>query len=316
MDDLNFDDSEEWSAVMVGPLTMGWIGPNTPANAVTKLAHADITILMGDRSFPLSMETYAWMRFASPDERPEKIVTSMLTYHRRFAVPVPVGSLEVTHEGVLAYSTRSVETLNFALSKFFNACVDKIQSDLNALTSPLEVVRKYAELCHYGYPKDLRDALTWRGQVLTDVSRGTKVRVRTVKIDADLDHHSGVWKLESNPPPKSFNALVKHHTRFEYDSSRIFPENVFILQASSDEEYEMGVSLLKGREVAERYLIVTYPDVLLDASFFLCQTGDPLEEWIDGEVLSLEEFAEPSGERCKIEERLTVSDALRGGLPD
>lgn len=292
MDCLDLD-SGEWNAVKVGPETVGWIGPHM---SFSRYAHGEVTVLMGDRRLPLDVLDFLMNRFAFPHfPRPEKVVTALLNYNRLFAVPVPADSLDVTDAGKIDFSERSVETLNSALSKFFAACVDRIQAELHALAMPVEVVRKYAELIHHRYYRDYCDALTWRGRPLNEVSKGTQVRVRTIKfVSPDYGYRSVSWNLETVPPSNSFHSLTQHQTRSEYDNSRILPENVFVIKVSSDEEYEMGRNLLKKEEPVKRYLVATHPNVL-DASFFLCQTGDPLEDWIDGEVISLEQFVAVAG---------------------
>lgn len=283
-------DSGEWSAVNVGPLTVGWIGSHD--FTLTKLA--DITAIMGGVMLPMdTLQCYS-MGYSFPDEGLDNaFATNMLTYNRRFVVSVPAGSINMT-EGAINYSKQTMEILHTILSNFFTPCVDRIQAEFHLLSTPVEVVRKYAELSHYYYPKALRDALTWRGKPLDEVSRGTKTRVRTVRMGAfDYGHHSVSWNLANESPLGAFNSLVKHHIRPQYDDQRILPENVFIIKTSSDEEYEIGKTLLAGEEIAtEQYLLSNHPNIQ-DASFFLCPTGDPLEGWIDGEVLSLEEFAKP-----------------------
>lgn len=319
MEDINLDD-EGWSAVKVGPDTLGWIGPNTPAS--TSVRDATVTILMGDSSFPLDVLGFCVMQqFSAPDDRFNGFLKSMLAYSRSFVVRVPEGSLDVSDKAMvvvypkpsnvdlppisrenIVFSRLSVDTLLSALMKFFTACTAKIQSELHELDAPVEVVRKYAELSYYRYPEALRGALTWRGRLLNGLSEGTTLRVRAIRVGVfENDYHSILWNLANLPASISFSSLVQQQTREVYGCSRVSPENVFIVKASSDEEYEMGMDLLRRREIAENYLIAARPD-MLDASFFLCQKGDTLEDWIDGEELSLEEFAKVSGsERMEVE---------------
>lgn len=313
MDSLDLE-SGAWNAVKVGPETVGWIGPNRPfaRRVMSDVAIADITILMGDSRFSLDVVNFVFMRFILPEHqrplRPTKLVMAMLHYSRSFTVPVPVDSLDVTDEGEIDFSERSMETLNSALSKFFTACVAKVQSDLHALTIS-EVIREYAELSHYGYAMDLRDTLTWRGRSLNEVSAGTKVRVGTFKLDgSNPGLRSAYWNLGNIPYTNCFNVLINHQTASEYNDY-CKPEYVFILKTVSNEEYELAKTLLKRLEIVEGYLAAARPE-MQNATFFLCQKGDPLEEWIEGEVLSVEEFAQTSEEERKRALSPTLKSAI------
>lgn len=289
MSHLDLKDGE-WSAVQVGPETLGWVGPYMSIDCALSLA--DITILMGDNILPLDATVFS-LGLLDPFSQNHfrGSVKSLLNYCKRFAVHVPAGSLDISDEGEINYSGRSLETLRLVLSKFFAACADEIQANLHTLATPAEVVRKYAELMHYGYPTALCEALTWRGRLLSDIPQGTQVQVQTVRFGAFSTYpYSGHWNLGQVQRSDVFTSLVEWQTRISFDESRVIPENVFLVETTSDKEHELGKRLFQTPDLLRRYLTKIRPEVK-DASFFLCQTGDPLEEWIDGEVISMKDFS-------------------------
>lgn len=299
MDEFDFE-GDGWSAVRVGPAVLGWVGPypeqGNSQQSELALTLASVSIIMGDRKLPLAVQAFSSLFGVSlyergederrADHRERKFTQNMLSYRRCFAVPVPADSLDVTADGRIIFTDRSLDALYTALYKFFTAFVAEVQSDLNTKT-PIEVVRKFSELSYYNYPAFVCDALKWRGRKLNDISRGTTMQAKAIRI-GQLARYPYL-KL---PGSVSFDSFVEWQTRVVLNPARILPDNVLMVTTSSPEEYELVQSWFDRPGLLEKYWAKIRPEGKDDdASFFLCQAGDVAEEWVDGETISMKEFS-------------------------
>lgn len=283
-------ESKEWNAVRVGPETVGWAGPYRKDEHTMQIAV--ITVMMGDRDLPFSTKMVLdsfWssdMNKLPPDTYEEvAFVQNLLGYGRCFAVRVPDNSLDV-EDGQILYTERSMEVLYIVLYKLFTAFVAEVQSDLNT-RNPIEVVRKFAELYHYDFPEPVYENLTWRGRKLNDLTHGTTLQAKAVTTGP-----SARFPYLKLPGELRFDAFVEWQTRAGFNFDRIFPENVFLIKGSSPEEYKLIEQWFDMPDVLEKHLARIRPtEKCADATFLLCRTGDALEDWVDGEVLSVQEFS-------------------------
>lgn len=282
-------EGDEWSAVQVGPVTVGWVGPYRDPWAS---GWADVTILMDDREFPLPeslisnlmAEHFVYEQDQQRNREEIAVIQKMLEYTRCLAVRVPANSLDVSSSGRIVLTTLSLNTLQIALYRFCVAFITEVQAGLHMMP-PVEVSRKYAELSHYRYPEMWLDQLTWRGRTLDEIASGTTIQVRSIS-----PRHSHYPYLDL-PGPMRFGYFVERQTRATFHSDRVLPENVFAILASSPEEFEsVQLLILERQELLQMYLAQIRPTAQ-DASLFFVLKGDVLEEWIDGEVISLDEFS-------------------------
>lgn len=277
----------EWSAVQVGPETLGWVGPYLPAHRFN-LHKADITVLMGDDTFEMDVVSLMLAQRHGIELSSQASVIDMSGHSRFFAVRVPAASLDIS-SGEIVYSEQSVQVLYTALAKFFSAYVAMVQSELHELVTPVEVVRKFTELVFHKYPSFQREKLTWRGQNLNLVSKGTKAQVSVVqRKKVNRNPYTGHWGFRELPGKRPFASLVSWQTR-SYFGPRKTPENVIHVRASSMQEFELGKHYFGIQGLLDKYLMETQP-TLSEATFFLTVEGDVLEEWIDGDTVSMEEF--------------------------
>lgn len=288
----------EWDAVKVGPETLGWMGPNKPLVGVKRTTYADLAVLMGDGQFEVSPLEMAQIAYKS--ESPESVTTAMmLKYNRKFAVHVPTGSLDISDTGEIVYSERSKDALYTASTKLFCAVMDRIQSELNAEETPVGVVRKCAELMLHGYSTYFFIRLSWRGTQLNELLRDSEMLVCVTSKDdviplvstSDRYRYMGFGKIRNLHASTPFSSFVDWQMRTHFDNGNTVPSNVFLIRASSTEELKQGTYICKSDSLLKKFLAVTGRANISDATFFLTPVGDPLEEWIDGEVLSVKELA-------------------------
>lgn len=283
MGQLNYD---ALTPIRVGPTLVGWVGSKMPK--VGSAYDASVTVIMGDNELPVNVHDLQWAYMDSPNSIPgilEKVM-QMMFYGKRFVLSIPVGSIDVFPSGEIDYTVRSGESLMAALHNFCAALANDIQADLHTKT-PAGVVHKWSELAFHNYPNQLLQDMTWRGKILNDLVQGTAMQARVVRRGFNLP----VPYLDFMSAPKLFVSLVDWQVRGRFNSARVIPENVILVRANSAEEYEQGKSLFETPNLLEQYLILTKPAVQ-DASFFLCLEGDPLEDWIDGERVRMDEFSE------------------------
>lgn len=293
-------EGSEWRAVKVGPEVVGWAAPYK-ASTSRKIIRADITVLMGDGRFDLNVDKLP-ARLMGPSHNwdghyiTEELIY-FLYYGQSFRLRVPDDSLSVSGAGEIVYSQRTRETLNIGLSKLFNAFRFMVQSDLHALTTPTDVVRKYAELDAYGYPKSFLRQMTWRGKPLCLLPQESQMLVRVVKDGlttatpgGDRYLHVGLGKLRTLMNSTPFSSFVEWQVRPHYGGYRTQPKNVFFIRASTSEEYETALTIFQSPTLLKKYSVgAGHPDIP-DATFFLARAGDPLEDWVDGEVVGVGEM--------------------------
>lgn len=312
---VNLEDGS-WTAVRVGPSVVGWAGsylnvppPNSPVLV------SDINILLGDRILPLDFlefDKMSMMRDNDNDDDSGIIIHKFGFYARRFAVRVPVGSLDLTDKGEIDFSERSWDTLRTSLRNLFSALKAAIQAELHT-RSPVEVIRKLVELQSYGYPMAYYNKLSWRGAHPPMTTKGSEMQTVVIRessdlalpkgkslrnlLDADFALPNGEYipKLSDT----SFSLFVNLQSRTSYlrptsGVPLMAPENVFLIRASSNLEQERAEQLLLDRALLLAFLSAVKPGAM-EASIFLCVKGDPLEEWVDGEVLSAREFLKWAG---------------------
>lgn len=287
---------EGWKAVNVGPVTVGWVGPYIPVRSKSYI-QAHITAFMGFKSFRLNIVELGLALFDIDGFwNNTDIVARMIYSSRRFAIRLPVGSLDLDDRGNIIYSKRSTETLHAALDRLFSAVICEVQAELHTCETPIEVVRKFAEFGAYGYPYEQCEDLRWRGLLLDNLLARTEMLVRVVEdvpvsVNRNTYRHAGLGKIRMLPRTSKFGSFVSWQTRSDYDHTRVTPEDVFLIRASSQEEYEQGQQLLQDEVLLWDFLIANGFWSAQDASFFLCPAGDPLEEWVDGTVLTVKDFS-------------------------
>lgn len=311
-------DYTDWDAVRIGQDIVGWLGPIRQDRKVNTFS-ADVMLVMGEQSFRLDVREFQWGYVDShPDFASDKavgIVLDMLGYSKRFAVPVPLRSLDVLSDGELSYSVRTVNTVMSALHKFFTALEQEIQAQLHSL-SPVEVVRKIAELSSCNYPERFLAQLRWRDASLNERLGGSSIIFRMTESIVGFSDpakqvvsRSKSYLYRSNKTARSllllatktaenkhsssnfapFISFVDWQVRSRYNFRREAPSNVIHIKASSKEEYKLGKVLFSDSLPVHQYMLVTMPGES-DASFFLSMAGDPLEDWIDGKVITVAEF--------------------------
>lgn len=302
MNELEFEEGE-WQAVQIGPETVGWLGPHLPLEQ--DYLQAEIRVLIGERTIDLNVFALSLALIGGRAFEDMKIVTRMIDYHRRFAIRVPVGSLDSEPGSVIVYSPRTLETLHTVLNKLFVAVSFIVQADLHKCKTPVEVVRKCAELDAYGYPYVLWKQFMWRGILLDNLLRNTEMKVRVLNNDPtsteDNPYDNNLERITRLPKASHFGSFVSWQTRNGYDISRTVPENVFLIRTSSQEEYEEGRQLLQDDASLINFLTSTEGEEIKDATFFMCPAGNPLEEWVDGKVLTVEDFNATKGTDIKKE---------------
>ena len=303
--------SNDLDVVAIGPNIVGWIYPQKV------LRRSEAFAVMGDRKFPIThyklneacKDISGLLRDSSLSSR------GMLRYCRRFAVLLPPNSVDFCDDGSLDYTERTARTLVEALEKFFRALSHKVQTEINSM-SPVEAIRKCAELVACSYPRCFASSLTWRGKTLDELSQGTTMKAKVYKVrseEEDISYESRMHPYsgcaefnnlaEQNAAFKEtgFSVMAELHVRNRYNRTRRSPLNVVHIQASSPEEYsrvdemlfsfdDYSIAQLVAEQKMEKYLAKAHPDFEEDASFFLSMVGDPLEDWVDGEKVSAEEF--------------------------
>lgn len=303
---INLEDSS-WIAVRVGPHVLGWVG--SYLNDVAPVLTSDMNILMGNTVIPLDFLEFdrASIETGRNGDDTGILIHRFGFYARRFVIPVPVGSLDMTAEGEIEFSDLSWDTLRTSLHNFFSALIHAVQAELNTLP-PAKVVRKLVELQSYGYPMSSYNKLSWRGATPPMTTYGSEMQTVVIKentnsapprrifllglLDADFALPNGEYL------PKlcdiSFNAFVNLQSRSSFLRPKggvplMAPENVFLIRASSDHEREKAEQLLLNRDLLSAFLRDVRPGAQ-EASVFLCTEGDTLEEWVDGDVLSARDF--------------------------
>lgn len=293
-----------WEAVKIGPETAGWTGPNITVKHTTSMP-AKITAFMGDEGFSLNLQELglAWLGERDPSDKAN--VFDWMGYSKHFAVRVPIGSLDIDDRGNVEYSQKSTDILFVMLERLFSALPFEVQAELHKCETPVEVVRKYAELQAHSYPFQVGE-LQWRGLVLNDLVESTAtMRVRVVDNYPMPERQNpyrtvGRGNIKALSRIADFGAFVSWQTRNAYvrvgfgPKIRATPNNVFLIRASSQEEYEEGQKLLEDEVLIWDVLKAKGRTSVRDASFFICPAGDPLEEWVDGEALTVKDIAEAS----------------------
>lgn len=279
-------DSSKLHAVQVGPEILGWVGPDKTGDYIVP----EITVLMGDDALHLNItELEMEMRRNPEGYDVDDLVISMMCYKRNpFFVRVPDETLDVSHHENIIFTKRSADMLRVTLWKFFLVLSAEVQADLHTRT-PVEVIRRIAELHYYQYPKALINAMTWRGRIMDDIARGTTMEVQIVKRGypfSSISHEAGT--LRKLPGRSMLGSVVEWQTRTAIKTNRKAPINVLHIRAKSSEEFELGKKLFDTPNLLNNYL--TTRKHSFDYTFCLSLIGDVLEEWIDGEELSLEEF--------------------------
>lgn len=293
MSDVDLEDGE-WQTIQIGPEIVGWVGPHDTVK-YQNFVQAEITVFSGDQKIDLNITALGIALLSIEAYANIENVMRMLYYSRRFAIRIPEGSLEDVPGSVITYSPRTTETLHTALDKLFSAVSFMVQAELHECESPVKVVRKYATLDAHGYPSQLLGELTWRGLLLNDLLTNTELKARVVDYDSTpvrkAQYRNGnLGSIQMVPDCSEFGSFVSWQTRSNFNYTRAVPENVFLLLASSQEEYEQGKQLLQDETSLTRFLTTVEHKEITDATFFVCPAGDPLEEWVDGEVLSVEDF--------------------------
>lgn len=306
---MNLEDGS-WTTIRVGPSVVGWAGsyldplPNTP------VLISDINILLGERMLPLDfleLDQISMMRRDDDGDDRGVLIHKFGFYARRFVVRVPVGSLDLTDGGEIDFSERSWDTLMTSLYNLFSALRASIQAELHTF-SPVEVIRKLVELQSYGYPMSDYNRLSWRGASPPMETKGSGMQAVVIREGGDFGPPNGKFLtnlLDSDfalPNGKylpricdtSFSMFVNLQSRSSYLRPKsgvplIAPENVFLIKAFSDAEQERTERLLLNHHLLLVFLSNVQP-VATEVSIFLCMEGDPLEEWVDGEVVSAREF--------------------------
>lgn len=303
----------EGDSVQVGPTVVGWVGPKKTDSGVDAGVDsgldAEVVAVMGDMEFIVRYSYLTDAYWGTPHFSVETNMIAFDMFHcsKRFVVPLPLGSVDVCSDGSLDYTERSAHTVMNAFETLFTALSRKIQADLNSMT-PVEAIRKCAELVACRYPKRFGANLTWRGKSLNDISQGTTMKVQAFRANLDWNGasyhekmypYAGCWELSilsdeiDDPqvmPSTGFTLLAEWQIRNAYDHKRRSPNNVIHIRADSTEEYEQADTLLFSNDgLVEQYLAKAQPDAL-DASLFLSMIGDPLEDWVDGEQISVAEF--------------------------
>lgn len=294
-------DYSDFNAVRIGPEVVGWVGPTRPDREANTF-QSDVIIVMGDKTFRLDVQAFQWgyMETQQPDDFDEIApVLDMLGYAKRFIVPVPIGSMDVSSLGI-TYNARSLLTLMAAMRNFSIALTGEVQASLHAMT-PVEVVRKFADLVSCNYPDEFARDLVWRGIALNELGQNTTMKVRAAASEPSFGSktpYTGRWTIQELPrtfsalgsrTPTLFNCLVDWQMRSKYGFDYTAPKNVIHIRANSLEEYELGDNLLGELKILNKYMAERMPDAP-DASFFLSMVGDPLEEWVDGKEISVEDF--------------------------
>lgn len=282
-----FDGGGEFSAVSIGPSVVGWVGSDL--NEFTD----DITVRMDSKTYPVHTREFRWKLLESNGSiEVGNLGFDALRLRKRLVLPVPTGSIDIRRDEMgIIYSDKTVRTIMTVLHNFFVAFSAGAKADLHAL-SPVEVVRKIANLHVSGYSPDLFGKLAWRGTPLWQLGNDTSVAVRAVRLQSygTSSPYEGRWDVPSLPVTNAglgslcatpFGKLVDWQVRSQYDSYRSAPHNVIHVRADSPEEYELGYNLLSLVKTGTMQKFL--PDAS-DAAFFLSLAGDPLEEWIDGEM--------------------------------
>lgn len=291
-------DEGQWRAVQVGTETVGWIGPEKQP-IYRGFVQARITVLMGDGHYSLNATdlAVATLQHAAHGEE-QQSVNGLLYYSRCFRARVPDASLDLSDVGEVVYSERSIETLNTVLRKLFSATNFEVQSNLHSET-PVGVVRKFAELTSYGYPKLFLGEMTWRGKSLNCLLQDTEALVRVIKTEGTTATPNGDRYKDAGLAIRTFadstpfRSFVEWQTRTHYSSSRKTPENVFLIRASTPQEYAIGRNILQSERLLKSFMKLR-SERTSDATFFLVRADDPLEEWVDGEVLSVKKLVASS----------------------
>lgn len=285
--------SEGWTAVRLGPETLGWAGPNTPV--LRNHLGSQITILMNGLEYNLDTSALWQVLTLSNDSftgggwqiaaKEREYLVQILRWSKCFIIQAPEGSLDVSSS--IVYSEFSVTNLNTILNRFFEALMFDIQRDLNQST-PVEVVHKYVEMNANQSPY-VDMGLKWRGELLDDVIHPQTGKAAPIRKAVTV--RRGATALEYLFTPKaSFRSFVSWQSKQTLHSNvpHGISENVFIVRLSSPEEMETTSKLLRGSSL-HKFLAKARSDYD-DATFFLIFDGDPIEEWIDGEVVGVEEF--------------------------
>lgn len=292
-----------WDTISVGPNLVGRVGPSRDDRKDDTFS-ADVTLVMGSQQLHLDINSFQW-GYASfhPDYHTMgyvEDVLEMLRYNKRFVVPVPSCSLDISPAGKIEYSAKSVDTVMSALHKFFIALACDVQARLHSL-SAVEVVRKFAELTACNYPAKFGRGLTWRGMQLNELLQNTSMKVVSLDMDYVLDSsysnylYAGDWDVNNLPRSSSvfgsllstpFGSFVDWQTRSRYDYTCEAPENVIHIRVHSEEEYRAGSLMFAKPKPIYKYMQAMMPEAV-DASFFLSLAGDPLEDWIDGKTITL-----------------------------
>lgn len=310
---------QDWTPVRVGPTLVGWIGPRAISQSTFgSYKPPYVLVIMEDAEYQMSVEDFEQhcikeldcaSRLENQVDDEFSALMNMLIYRKQFAVPVPVGSLDITDSGEIDYTLRSIATLTGVMPNFFNALAAEVQADLHKCSSPVEVVRKFADLISCNYLAALGAKLTWRGTLLNDILQQKKTTMRVKVVgrpfqDARYNDFSYVHELRSALPAYSigstgFGTFVDWQMRSAIDPTRTLPGvidstytlpgNVFHVRASSLEEHVLAEQMFLTRGFLEIYLSAIGHGGE-DASFFLSMAGDPMEEWLDGTTISMEEF--------------------------
>lgn len=297
---MNLEDGS-WTVVRVGPTVVGWIGSNLPLTRGVVTRNTAINILAGDNL--LLLDFLDLDRSAGRGVNLNKlweelsIINTFGYYARHFAVPVPANALDIKDNGGIDLSQRSIEALCASLYCFFTAMSAAVQAELHLLT-PVEVVRKMAELEAYGYPLRYLRKLTWRGGWLLTKFIESGMQVTALKRDDEEFKMLGFTPQE-NVSDMTFHGFLAHQTRTFFadtGTKRIAPENVFLVRASSNVEREEAKRMISNVEKLERFIDEVAPNAQ-EVSIFLCVEGDPAEEWVDGEVFSARDFLNLTGIR-------------------
>lgn len=286
MTELNESD---WNAIRIGPNIVGWVGP--------EIGRARrITVVMGDSHYHFNPRQFSHHYLDDPDLHVATL-SNLFGYRRYVAVPVPVNSLDITDAGQIDFTMRSGKTLMAALHNFYKALTIEIQADLHTRT-PIEAVRKVSELIHSCYTLAPEEKLMWKGNSLDEIlEQETTMKVKIVMpvgFDSCYKGFLGVQELsrtrtEGLVGSTGFGLFVDWQLRSGFAAWRAIPENVIHVRAASLEEYETAERFFATGNRLEQYITKTLPEAT-EASVFLSMIGDPLEEWVDGETVTVEEF--------------------------
>lgn len=275
-----------YTPLYLGSTLIGW----TASRPVAVKAETGIVIaVMGGRVFDLEGMS---LREAFERHRLEENAAGWrIDGYTDIIINLPPDSLDFHRRRTVNYTERSTKTLHSALGNYFRLLEAHIQSEIHKKT-PAEVIELILVLDRSCYPWESLFNLSWRGTIMNDLLTRSRVKYFTSYIQHLSEPLiTPVGTIGRFAEFLAIQSVEMYNQGGNQLARRLLPQNVFFLQAASEEELTVGESLFNER-IMDLFLDEKgYPtNPKFDRVFYFGPANSCLADWIIGEIITVKEL--------------------------